>query len=152
MRPLPYRNPDRLIAIQDSLPGIGFPKAGLAEAEFLRLRDETQAFERVTVYVYETFTLTGTGEPERISSGLVSADFFPLLGVEVRMGRNFRREEEPEGQNDVVILSHSFWQRRFTSNTNALGQALTLNGRSYTIIGILPPDFKSPLELQADTR
>ena len=152
MRPLPYPNPEQLIAIQDSLPGIGFPKAGLTEAEFLRLRDETQTFERVTVYVYETFTLTGAGEPERISSGLVSSDFFPLLGVEMEIGRGFRREEESEGQNDVVILSHGFWQRKFASNPDVLGQALTLNGRSYTIIGVLAPDFKSPLELQADTR
>src|SRR5262249_6059024 len=66
------------------------------------------------------------------------------------LGRSFQREEEPQGQRHVVILSHGFWQRKFAASPGVLGQALTLDGRSYTIIGVLPQGFKSPLELQAD--
>jgi hypothetical protein len=152
LRPLPYASPEQLIAIQDSLPGVGFPEAGLSEAEFLTLRGETQAFERVACYVDETFTLTGGGDPERVEAGLASADFFPLLRTEMAMGRTFGPEEEAEGQNHVAIVSHGFWQRKFASNPDALGQALTLNGRMYVVIGVLPSGFKSPLELQADAR
>jgi putative ABC transport system permease protein len=150
LRPLPYSKPDRLVFLYDSAPGFGIPKFGLIEAEFLRLRDQARSLERVALYTSATFTLTGAGEPERVSSGTASADFFATLGVPMALGRAFQREEEPQGQSHVVILSHDFWQRKFAASPGVLGQALTLDERSYTIVGVLPQGFKSPLELQAD--
>jgi putative ABC transport system permease protein len=150
LRPLPYADPDRLVFVYDSAPGFGIPKFGLMAAEFLRLREEARSLERVALYTSTTLTLTGAGEPERVSSGKASGDFFTVLGEPLALGRSFRVEEEPQGQGDVVILSHGFWQRKFATNPAALGQALTLDGRSHTIIGVLKPTFKSPLELQAE--
>ena len=90
------------------------------------------------------------GEPERVSSGTASGDFFTVLGAPMKLGRTFKLEEEPVEQDNVVILSHGFWQRKFAADPGVLGQSLTLDGRSYTIVGVLPQGFKSPLELQTD--
>jgi len=150
LRPLPYAEPERLVFINDTAPGFGIQKLGLFEAEFLRLREQARTLEHVSLYTSTTFTLTGAGEPERVSSGTASGDLFAALGVPMALGRSFKLAEEPQGQGQVVILSHGFWQRKFASNPGVLGQALTLNGRSYTIVGVLPPSFKSPLELQSE--
>jgi putative ABC transport system permease protein len=150
LRPLPYAAPERLVFIYNSLPGWGIQKLGLFEAEFLRLRDQARALEQVSFYTSTTLTLTGAGEPERVSSGTASGGLFTALGVPLALGRSFKLEEEPRGQNNVVILSHGFWQRKFAASPNVIGQALTLDGRSYTIVGVLPQSFKSPLELRAD--
>lgn len=150
LRPLPYAAPERLVFIYDSAPGLGIPKFGLMEAEFLRLRDEARSLEHVSLYTSATLTLTGAGEPERVTSGTASGDLFTALGVSVALGRTFKLEEEPRGKGNVVILSHGFWQRKFAADPDIIGQSLTLDGRSYTIIGVLRQGFKSPPELQAD--
>jgi putative ABC transport system permease protein len=150
LRPLQYEDPDQLVFIYDFAPGFFIPKLGLMQAEFLRLRGEARTLERVAAYAPTTFTLTGAGEPERVSSGRASGDFFPALGVTLDFGRTFELEEEPEGRRNVVILSHGFWQRKYAADRGVLGQALTLDGQSYTIVGVLPQGFKSPLELQSE--
>src|SRR5262245_23137217 len=144
LRPLPYPEPDRLVFIYNTKLKM------LMEAEFLRLRDQAQSLEHVSLYTSTTYTLTGIGEPERISSGRASGDFFTLLGAPMALGRTFMLEEEPMDKDNAVILSHGFWQRKFASNPAVLGQSLTLDERKYTIVGVLPQGFKSPLELQTD--
>jgi len=150
IRPLPYPEPDRLVFIYNYTTSF-YPKMGLMDAEFLRLRDQERSLENVSLYTSTTYTLTGMGEPERVSSGTASGDFFAALGARMALGRSFRLEEEPQGQDKVVILSHGFWQRKFGGNPSVLGQSLTLDGRSYTIVGVAPQGFKSPLELQTDS-
>ncbi|HXU08587.1 MAG TPA: ABC transporter permease, partial [Blastocatellia bacterium] len=135
----------------DSWAGFIMPKLPLMEAEFLRLRDEARAIEQVSLYTTTTLTLTGVGEPERLSCGTASGELFAALGVSMAQGRSFRIEEEPRDQDRVVILSHGFWRRKFASSPEVIGKALNLDGRSYTVIGVLPQGFKSPPELQADT-
>ena len=151
LRPLPYTAPEQLVFIYDSAPGFGIPKFGLMEAEFLRLRDQARSLEQVALYASTTLTLTGVGEPERVTSGKASGEFFTVLGATMMLGRTFKLEEEPRGKGNVVILSHGFWQRKFAASPNVIGQMLILDGRSYTIIGVLPQSFKSPPELQADS-
>jgi predicted permease len=150
LRPLPYAAPERLVFIYNSAPGWGIQKLGLFEAEFLRLRDQARALEQVSLYTSTTLTLTGAGEPERVSSGTASGELFAALGAPPALGRSFKLAEEPRGQGNVVILSHSFWRRKFAASPAVIGQSLTLDGRSYIIVGVLPQSFKSPLELQAD--
>src|SRR5262249_22277177 len=148
LQPLPYAKPEELVFLYDSTPGFGIPKFGLIEAEFLRVREQEKSFEKVALYTSTTLTMTGAGEPERVAAGTASGDFFATLGVPLALGRTFNREEEPQGANNAVILSHDFWQRKFAGNPAVVGQALTLNGRSHTIIGVLPQRFKAPQELQ----
>src|SRR5262245_53220583 len=129
LRPLPYPEPDRLVFIYNTRLKM------LMDAEFLRLRDEARSMDRVSLYAPTTYTLTGMGEPERISSGNASRDFFTVLGAPMALGRTFRLEEEPQGQDNAVILSHEFWRRKFSANPGVIGQSLTLDGRGYTIVG-----------------
>jgi len=150
LRPLPYFQPDRLVFIYNFAPGFGIQKLGLMEAEFLRLRDLAQSFEHVSLYTSTTLTLTGTAEPERVAGGTAAGNLFATLGVLLALGRSFNLDEEPRGQDNVVILSHGFWQRRFAGDPGVLGQTLTLDERSYTIVGVLPQGFRSPLELQSE--
>src|SRR4030095_797417 len=149
LRPLQYENPDRLVFIHNFAPGFDIPKLGLIGAEFLRLREKAQSLERVSLYTSTTLTLTRAGEPERVSSGMASGDLFAALGVPLALGRSVALEEERRAQGDVVLLSHGFWQRKFAADPSAVGQTLTLDGRSHTVIGVLQQSFKSPLELQS---
>jgi predicted permease len=150
LRPLSYAAPERLVFIYNSAPGFGIAKLGLMDAEFLRLREQAHTLEQASLYTSTTLTLMGEGEPERVASGTASADLFAVLGVTMAVGRSFKLAEEPRGEANVVILSHSFWRRKFAASPDVIGQSLTLDGRGYTIVGVLPPSFKSPLELRAD--
>src|SRR5262249_50588024 len=85
---------------------------------------------------------------ERLTAAFASWNYFDALRVKPTLGRGFAPDEDLAGNNKVVVLSHGFWQRRFNSSPEAIGQALTLSGSSFTVIGVLPPDFQSPLELQ----
>jgi predicted permease len=150
LRPLPYAHSERLVFVYNFAPGLGMPKSGLMAAEFLRLRDQARSVEHVALYTSTTLTLTGAGEPERLAAGTASADFFTALGVALPLGRGFRVEEEPRGQDRVVILSDGLWRRKFGADPGALGQTLTIEGRTHTVVGVLPPGFKSPLEFQSE--
>src|SRR5262245_27227034 len=90
---------------------------------------------------YPDFILAGSDNAERLSGADVSADFFSLLGTRMELGRDFLAEEDRPGRNDVVILSYATWQRYFGCSTDTLGGALTLNGRPYRGVGVLPRDF-----------
>lgn len=88
-----------------------------------------------------TVNLTGTGQPEELPAGIVTADFFQLIGVKPIMGRAFLPEEDTRGHDHVVILSHRLWSRRFGRDGGMVGKSIELNGESHRVVGVLPPDF-----------
>lgn len=98
----------------------------------------------IAAYTSANLTLTGAGEPERISGAITTADLFPLLGVQPLAGRAFSTEEDRPGQGQVVMLSHSLWRRRFASKPDIVGQSVTLNGQPHTIVGVMPAGFQFP--------
>jgi len=152
LRPLPYEQPERLVALFDALPTLGFPRTGLSEAEFVRLRQENRSFaELAGWYQFNRMTLRGVSEPEIVDAPFCTANFFRALGVKVALGRDFNAEEELEGKNSVVVLSHAFWQRKFAGDPANIGRTLDLDGDGVTVIGVLPASFKAPMELRADT-
>ena len=151
LRPLPYAGAERLVSLYDSFEP-DFARDGLSEMEYIRLRNESKSLAELGVSQGAAFTLTGAGEPERLRGGVASANYFDLLGARMAAGRGFHAEEELADRNNVVILSHDFWQRRFGGDPKAVGQSLTLNDASFTIIGVLPAGFSSPLELQFNNR
>jgi predicted permease len=152
LRPLPYVAADRLVRIWDSFPGIGFPKANSNAFEFVRLREGSRALEQVAAYGGGTATLTGDGTPERIVTGHLSSNLLDVLGARPALGRAFRAEEEDKSRADVVILSHQFWRRRFAADPAVVGRSLTLDGRVSTIVGVMPADFRTPLDLKSSAR
>ena len=152
LRSLPYDQPERLVALYDALPTLGFPRTGLSEAEFVRLRQENRSFaELAGWYWWGRVTLRGVSEPESVEAPFCTANFFRTLGVKIALGRDFNAEEEVEGKNLLVVLSHAFWQRKFGGNPAIIGRTLDLDGVGYTVIGALPASFKAPMELRADT-
>lgn len=115
---------------------------------YLELQDwqaRSQGFEAIAGYKPNGFILLNEGQAERVQGMRVTANFLSLIRVQLVRGRDFQPEEERRGAQPVVILSHSFWQNRFGGNEAALGQQVSLNGRPFTIIGVLPPDFEFPL-------
>jgi putative ABC transport system permease protein len=144
LRPLPYEASERLVYVHDSNPTAGFPRFPSSSPNFADWRQQQQSFEYLAALMGWNFNLTGRGEPERLQGGRVSAEFFPLLGIKPLLGRNFLPEEDKAGKNRVVLLSQVLWQRRFAEDRNIIGQAITLNSESYTIIGIIPPEFREP--------
>jgi putative ABC transport system permease protein len=144
LQPLPYKDPDRLVMVWEDDTKGGYPRDTPAAANYIDWRDQNQVFEGMAAIADESFNLTGTGEPERIVGRRVSANLFDLLGVEPRLGRAFLPEEDKVGAGRVVIMSHGLWQRRFGSDMNITGKPLTLNGESFTVVGVMPSQFQFP--------
>lgn len=139
LRPLPYRDPDRLVWITQSLPR--FKTRIVTGADFLEWAKHHEVFECAAAFSSRNFNLTGVDTPERLSAGLVSAEFFPMLGVQPLLGRAFFPEEDRPGRNNVVLLSYELWRRRFGGDKSAVGKAVTVDDERYTVIGVLPQGF-----------
>ncbi|HWS54894.1 MAG TPA: ABC transporter permease [Pyrinomonadaceae bacterium] len=144
LRPLPYKDPGRLVMVWEDNTSKGYPRDTPAPANFVDWRDQSQVFEGVAALAHESFNLTGAGEPERLDGRRVSAGLFPMLGVEPQLGRAFTPEEDQPGGARAVVLSHGLWQRRFGSDPKVIGTALTLNGTSHTVVGVMPQGFEIP--------
>ncbi|MFP5264165.1 MAG: ADOP family duplicated permease [Blastocatellia bacterium] len=144
LRPLPYKDADRLVAVWEDGSEQGFPRNSTTPANFIDWRDQNQVFEGMAALGRQSFNLTGAGEPEKIDGRRVSANLFDLLGVEAHLGRGFLPEEDQPGANRVVVLSYGLWQRRFGSDAGIIGKALNLNGESYAVVGVMPPRFQFP--------
>src|SRR5436190_18612675 len=110
-------------------------------------RNENHVFESLSAWDGQSFNLTGAGEPERILGAKVFANFFEVLGVEPVLGRTFRIEEDRAGANPVALMSYGLWHRRFGGDTNILGKSLTLHGKSFTVIGVMPAGQAVPFNL-----
>jgi len=142
LRPLPFKDPDGLVFIRERRPSSGAVNLPVGGREFFAWAEQNNVFERMAVYTQgEGFNLTGGGKPEEVNAVRASADYFTVLGVATSAGRTFSPEENHSGDSRVAVLSHGLWQRRFGSDPNVLGRALTLNGKSYTVVGVMPADF-----------
>jgi predicted permease len=139
LNPLAYPQPGRLVAVYGKTPGSDH--GPITYLNFLDWQRETNTLSSMAMYRNQDYNFTGTGEAERLSGYMISSDFFSTLGVKPALGRMFRPEEDQPGAGPVVILGGGFWKRRFGSSTEILGKSLTLNGASYTIVGVIPPDF-----------
>ena len=146
LRPLPYPESERLVFLHEKSPVLD--EMSISYPNFLDWRAQNQTFEKIGVYNRASYNLTGTGEAERIVTGQVSADLFSVLRVNAAQGRVFTNEEDKPGGTPVVVLSYPLWQRRFGGQTSILNQAITLNGKSYTVIGIMPQTFAYPSRVE----
>lgn len=144
LRPLPYKDPDRLMTIWEDASKVGFPHNTPSPANFLDWLNQNQLFEGMAAMHRQTFNLTGIGEPEKIDGRRVSWNLFALLGVEPQLGRAFVAEEDQPGANNVLMLSNRLWRRRFAADPAIVGQTLTLNSQSYTVVGVMPQRFEFP--------
>jgi putative ABC transport system permease protein len=144
LRPLPFSHPDRLVAFWGSAPAMGLPVVAYPDALIVYVRQRVRTLEPIAGYHGGGFTLTGTGEAERLEGARVTADFFRLLGRPPVYGRAFLPEEETPGRGTVAILSDGLWKRRFGGISDVVGKTVTLDERLFTVIGIMPPGFDFP--------
>lgn len=139
IKPLPYPNSERLMQIWETVPSGS--RNGVSAAVFIDWREHSSKFESVALYKDIRLNLTGSGTPEHITGLQVSTEFLSVLGVKPMLGRGFAKGEDlMGGNNQVAILTHQFWQRRYGGDNNILGQTVTLNQTPYSVIGVLPPD------------
>jgi putative ABC transport system permease protein len=146
LRPLPYEEADRLVFLNEKSPVLD--EMSISYPNFEDWRAQNQSFEKIGVYNRASYNLTGVGEAERIITGQVSADLFSVLRVNAAYGRVFTNDEDKPGGTPVVVLSYGLWQRRFAGQSSILNQQITLNGKPYTIIGVMPQDYQYPSRVE----
>jgi putative ABC transport system permease protein len=148
LSPLPYSEPERIVMVCNRWQR--FEKTWLSNPEYLDYRDQCSSFEEVAAWTTTNANLTGGHEPERVSVGVLTASLFPVLGVEPVLGRPFSEEEDLPGKDQVAVLSYGLWQRRFGGDPAVIGNTIELDGRSRTVLGIMPARFKLPLDFGED--
>ncbi len=147
LRPLTFKDPGRLVRVWHVPPAKSFPGMttfSVSAANYLDWERQNHVFERMAIYSYHGFTLTGGDKPEQIDACAVTSGFFATLGIQPVLGRAFTPEEDQPGRSNVVVLSHRLWQEHFGSNPNIVGQNIAMDGGSYLVAGVMPASFQFP--------
>ena len=145
LRPLPFSDPARLMQVWEAKPAQGRTEILASFPNFADWRDQNHVFEQVVAYSEWNFNLTGTGEPERIRSAIVSPAFFSTLGIKPIRGRAFLDDEDQAGKDLVAVISESLWERRFGSDPNVVGRSVNLDDKSFTVVGVIARGAQAPL-------
>jgi len=147
LRPLPFKDPDRLVRVWHVPPAKSFPGMttfAVSAANYLDWERQNHVFEGIAIYSFHGFTLTGSDKPEQVDACSATSGFFSTLGVQPMLGRLFLPEEDQPGHADVVVLSHRFWQEHFGSNPGVVGHNIKMDGRSILVAGVMPASFQFP--------
>ncbi len=139
LQSLPYGGGERLVRLRVDAAGAGIQDGQFSPLEITDLRERTHTLEAVAEYHSMWFVLLGRSEPERVQTGVVSANFFDLLGVRPILGRTFLPGEDKHGAEAVLVLSHDYWMRSFGGDPAVIGRVFEMNDRPHTVIGVLPP-------------
>jgi putative ABC transport system permease protein len=142
LKPLPFRQPDRVVGVWHTAPGINIPLLNQSPATYLTYRDSSRVFEDIGLWDTAAASVTGSGEPERISVLLVTDGVLPLLGVQPFLGRSFDRIDDSRAAPERVMLAYGYWQRKFGEDRNILGRLIQVDGTPREVIGVLRPDFR----------
>jgi putative ABC transport system permease protein len=142
LRPLRYSQPQQLVLISSERKATGLTQGELSWPRFEMVNEQNRSFSGVAAFTSETFNLTGQGDPEQVPAARVSWNFFEVLGIRPARGRSFTASEDKPGGDPVVLLSHALWTRRFGADPAAVSRHITLDQKDYTVIGVLPPDFR----------
>lgn len=149
LSPLPYPEPERLVRVIDTAPELGFDRFSASPPNWADWRSQASSFDGLAALNRANLIFTADGvEASRIVAANVSADFFPVMGLDPVAGRFFTPAEDRPGEGRVAVLSHGFWERRFASDAGAVGQTLTLSGEPYEVVGVAPADLEFPSEVE----
>jgi predicted permease len=138
--PLPFPNASRLVSLFEATPN--FPQGSISYPNFLDWQRDNHAFEAMAAFHWTGGAITGVGEAEEVRARRVSANFFPILGVNPILGRNFTPEEDRQGANPTALISEGLWKRKFNRDPNVIGKRLIVEGQGRTIIGVVPASFR----------
>jgi predicted permease len=148
LKPLPYHDAQRLVTLWNTSPGLGITQDWFSTAQYFDIRSGHGGFEQIAIAIGGDYNLNGTGEPERIGVTRMSSNLLPMLGARAAMGRLLQASDDLPGAGAApAVLTHGAWMRRFGGNPATLGRQITLNGDPFTIVGILPRDFRLPHEV-----
>ncbi|MBV9157503.1 MAG: ABC transporter permease, partial [Acidobacteriaceae bacterium] len=149
IRPLPYRDADRLMTVWSNNRSRGFNTEQVSLADFTDWKSQSHVFEELAASTDAMYTLTGAGEPVSVIGYEFSSNFFHVLGAEPLLGRTFLPDEQQPGKDHVVVLGHRLWQSRFAGDPTLIGKTIRLDGAPYTVIGIMPQgvDYPGSVEL-----
>jgi putative ABC transport system permease protein len=146
LRPLPYTDGDRLVAITMEDPSRGIVRLNISFTRLTLLQQESDTLESIGAYSPSSSSMTTQGAPEQLPSAIATGNFFNMLGVAPTVGRNFLPEEDQPGGANVAIISDAFWQSHFGGRLDFIGRSVAMDGRSVTIVGVLPPSFRFPFQ------
>jgi predicted permease len=139
LNPLPYPRADRLVTLYEAVPGVN--NGSMSYLNFLDWQRMSKTFTSMAIYRNQDYSLTGSGQPERLAGFMISADFFSTLGQSPIVGRDFTADDDRLGARPVAVLSGGFWERRFGRSASVLNTTITLNGAPYTVVGVMPAGF-----------
>ena len=142
LKPLPFSEPDRLVSVWHTAPGINIPLLNMGPSNYFVYKDESRTFDEIGMWDGAAVSVTGTGEPERVQALLVTEGTLGALRVEAAMGRRFSPDDTRPGAPDRVMLTHGYWQRKFGADPSVVGKAMTIDGKPYEIVGVLPSSFR----------
>ncbi len=142
IKPLPFKDPDSLVGVWHTAPGLGFPDVNQSPATYFTYREEGRVFEDMGLWRNEQATVTELQEPERVEILAMTDGVLPLLGVQLALGRSFTREEDSPSGPETVILGNGYWRQRFGGDPQVLGKSIKVNGVSRQVIGVLPAGFQ----------
>ena len=149
LRPLPFVNAEQLVKVYGGRARGGTGYTPVSYPDFADYKKQAQSFDRVASYSLAGTTLmSGGDEPERLDGAVVSAELFPMLDAKPALGRVFSAEEDQPGAAPVIVLSYGLWQRRFNSDPKISGQEIIIGGRTATVLGVMPADFKFPVQAE----
>ena len=147
LRPLPYKNADRLVILWNRSPGLGITQDWFSTAQYFGVKTGSRSFDDVAIAIGGVENLTGDGEPERVGAIHVSSNLLPMLGAHAAYGRLFTSEEDVAGSAATALLGNGTWMRRYGGDPRVIGRSLNINGKSYEIVGVLPRSFSLPREV-----
>ncbi|MBZ5572164.1 MAG: ABC transporter permease [Acidobacteriia bacterium] len=147
LRPLPYKDADRLVILWNRSPGLNITEDWFSTAQYFDIKNGHSGFEQVAIAIGGNYNLTGKGDPERVGTIRVSSSLLPMLGQKAVMGRLFVPEEDSPGRPATAILSYGMWTRHYGSDPHLVGQSIMINGMPYEVVGIMPRSFALPREV-----
>ena len=149
LHPVPLDEVNRLVAIFDSKPRQNIEKTAIATATYLEWQEQSHSFDRLGAYSWDGVNFTGDGTPQKIQDFRVTTNFFSTLGVQPHLGRDFLPGEGDPGKNQELILSYGLWERRYAADPKILGKVVKVDGKPFTIVGVMGRGFDFPMSAEA---
>jgi putative ABC transport system permease protein len=149
LHPVPFENTDRIVALVDVRAQQNIDRSGVAPATYLDWQAQVKSLEQMGAYEWDEVNLTGNREAEKVQGFDVTGNFFSLIGVQPKMGRTFLPEEEQPGKDHEIILSYGLWERRYASDANILNKTVKVDGKSFTVVGVMGKGFDFPKPAEA---
>ena len=151
LHPVPFESADNIVALIDSRPEQNVDMNAVAPATYFDWKQQAHSFDQFAAYAWREVNLTGDGVPQKVQTFQVSANFFTMLGVRPQLGRVFLSEEEVPGKEQEIVLGHALWEQRYAADPNIVGKNTKIDGKAYTVVGVMSKGFDFPLPAEAWT-